>query len=53
MLELGLLDSILDFYDTNCRLDEYENHKEHYDKYANYGCRIDIEKEFVKISFKK
>lgn len=32
-------------------LDEYYNHKEHYDKYAEHGCTIDIGKEFVKISY--
>ena len=32
-------------------LDEYYNHKEHYEKYAEHGCTIDIEKEFVKISY--
>ena len=32
-------------------LDEYYNHKEHYDKYAERGCTIDIGKEFVKISY--
>ena len=32
-------------------LDEYYNHKEHYEKYAEHGCTIDIGKEFVKISY--
>lgn len=32
-------------------LDEYYSHKEHYDKYAEHGCTIDIGKEFVKISY--
>lgn len=32
-------------------LEEYYNHKEHYDKYVNYGCRIDIGMEFVTIAY--
>ena len=34
-------------------LDEYYNHKEHYDKYMEHGCQIDIGKEFVTISYKR
>ena len=34
-------------------LDEYFNHKEHYDKYINYGCQISIGKEFVTISYEQ
>lgn len=32
-------------------LDEYNNHKEHYDKYVKLGCNIDIGKDFVTISY--
>ncbi len=34
-------------------LDEYYGHKEHYDKYVEHGCQIEIGKEFVTISYKK
>lgn len=34
-------------------LDEYYGHKEHYDKYIEYGCQIEIGKEFVTISYKR
>lgn len=32
-------------------LEEYYSHKEHYDKYAEQGCSIDIGEEFVTISY--
>ena len=34
-------------------LDEYYGHKEHYDKYIEHGCQIEIGKDFVTISYKK
>lgn len=37
---------------TMMSIDEYENHKEHYDKYTKYGCQISIGKEFVTIAYK-
>lgn len=38
---------------TMISLDEYENHKEHYDKYAKCGCQISIGKEFVTIAYEQ
>ena len=32
-------------------LEEYYSHQAHYDQYAAHGCRIDIGKEFVTISY--
>ena len=34
-------------------LDEYYSHKEHYDKYKDHGCQVDVGKEFVTISYKR
>lgn len=38
---------------TMISIDEYENHKEHYDKYTKYGCQISIGKEFVTIEYEQ
>lgn len=38
---------------TMISIDEYENHKEHYDKYTKYGCQISIGKEFVTIEYQQ
>ncbi len=37
---------------TMISIDEYESHKEHYNKYAKCGCQISIDKEFVTIAYK-
>ena len=36
---------------TMISTDEYERHKEHYDKYTQHGCKINIGKEFVTIEY--
>lgn len=38
---------------TMISIDEYENHKNHYDKYAQHGCKISIGKEYVTIAYEQ
>lgn len=38
---------------TMISIDEYENHKKHYDKYTDHGCQISIGKEFVTIAYEQ
>lgn len=38
---------------SSISLDEYFNHKEHYDKYTKHGCQISIGKEFVTIAYEQ
>ena len=51
-----IIDKVKNFYDqrsfASMPLEEYEAHKDHYDRYALYGCKVEISGGRVYISLK-